>query len=209
MLWNLELDKKIKLHTHNSLIGSFLFCGKFHKYIISLDISTKPTIIFSDWTNFTKICQKKLIKKSKETLNCKAVYIERKKMILFIENFSEKSYSRLIVGEIKNDNFICIFIESMQNIHDCLAIHYFDYNYTISLVTVEKFNIKIWKLMSDKIILENRVHSKDEISESFLNVERNLMYFVTSRNVLNVINQEVNKEIKKYLIDLILGRVNE
>ena len=192
MLWNLEYDKKIKLHTHNDKIGNFLFCGKSYKYIISLDVSIRPTIILSDWTNLLTISRRKIAKKSNETLSMRALYIERKKSIIFVENFKEDIHSRIVCCEIKNDNLNILFIENMYELNNCLALHHFDHNMLISLVTIEKFCIKIWKVMQEKVLLENRIHSKEEISESYLNTQRNLLYFITSRNVLNVMNQEVH-----------------
>ena len=189
MLWNLEYDKKVKLHTHYNRIGCFLFCGKGHKYILSVDVATRPTILLSDWTSLKKVCTKRIMKKTQETQNSKALFIERKKSIIIVENFKENLNSRLILCEIRNENLNILFNEN-QDLNDCLALHYFDYKMIATLVTIEKFCIKIWKIMQDKFLLENRIHSKEEISESFLNSERNLLYFVTNKNILNVMNQD-------------------
>lgn len=191
MLWNLVYDKKIKLHTHPDKIGRFLFCGKGHKYIISIDISSHPTIMLSDWTNFQKICQKKIPKKVNANISTKGLYIDRKKLIIFIENFQEGISSRMIITEIKNESLNISHVETLYDLNECLSLHYFDFNMNVSLLTIEKFCIKIWKMVQDRFYLENRIHSKEEISDSFLHTERNLLYFITNKSVLNVMNQEV------------------
>ena len=150
MLWNLNYDKKIKLHTHPDKIGCFLFCGKGQKYIISIDVSQNPTIIFSDWMSFRKICQKKVLKKVSQSMNTKGIYIDRKKMIIFIENFQDGINSRMILTEIKNDSLNVSHIETLKELTDCLSIHYFDFKMNISLVTIERFCIKIWKIVQDR-----------------------------------------------------------
>lgn len=192
MLWNLIHDKKIKLHTHKEQIGSFLFCGKGMKYIISIDLSQSPNILFSDWTAMIKLKNKNTPKKPSESLNTLGIYIEKRKTVIFIENFKEKNLSRMIVAEIKNENFAILQMETLQEIDDCLAVHYFDWKRNIELVTIEKFCIKIWKFFNDQVVLDMRIHSKEEISDSYLNTERNILYFVTSQKDLNLMNQDVN-----------------
>lgn len=191
ILWNYELDKKVKIHTHKSRIVNFLFCGKGLHYIVSIDSSINPTLILSEWTSFSKLCEKKMGKKAHETNHAFGLYIERKRQIVFFENLINCSYSRIIVSELRNENLAVSLIENLHDLGTCLSVHYFDYNMSVTLVTVEKFCIKFWKFNGEKINLENRIHSKEEISEAFLSLERNLLYFVTSRNVLNVLNQAV------------------
>lgn len=141
--------------------------------------------------NFSKISEKKKLKKRNETINAFSLHIERKKLIIFVENFGNFANSRVIIAEIKAEKLLINSVESVQDLHECISIHYFDYNGSITFVTIEKFCIKMWKIYSEKLVLENRIHSKEEISESHLNMERNMLYFVTNRSFLNVMNHNV------------------
>lgn len=142
--------------------------------------------------NFSKLSEKKKLKKKDETINALSLNIERKKLIIFIENFGNFTNSRAIIAEIKSEKLLISSVENIQDLHECLSIHYFDYNTSITFVTIEKFCIKMWKIYPEKLVLENRIHSKEEISETYLNIERNMLYFVTNKNLLNVMNHNVS-----------------
>lgn len=193
MLWNLSCDKKVRLHAHRGQIGSFLFCGKGLRWLASLDQTASPALLLSDWASLRRVGQKRLARRPWTVDSTRAVYVERRRLLVFLESCAEAEIARLSVAELRNEGLGLGQSETLQEFGECLALHYFDCKLSVALVAVERFRIKIWLLVHEKFVLDSRVHSKEEISASFLHVERSLLYFITGRSVLNVMNQEVSQ----------------
>lgn len=55
MLWDIEGDKKVRLHKHENEVQCVLFIGEGGKFILSVDGGVNVNIFISDWESIKRI----------------------------------------------------------------------------------------------------------------------------------------------------------
>ncbi|KAL4440897.1 hypothetical protein ABPG74_009310 [Tetrahymena malaccensis] len=197
LLWDLEVDKKVKLHNHESQVQAVFFGGSLDdKYIISLDGQFKVSIFISEWDSLRRVHQIYVPQKNrkKPVKSVIANYDKKNNLILVIENEDSGGY-RLSVWEFKNEKLTLQFISDIDNNSCGLFIDSFNivdqtHSSSTQIAIAEKNCVKYFKIQEqNQVILTNRVHLKENVINMFINSTYNIVAALLHSGKIILIDQ--------------------
>lgn len=104
LLWDLQYDKKIKMHTHEHQIQNILFAGEDDRYLITLDGYYKVSLFVSEWESLKRITQIYLPDKQRQlpVHSVLSAYNKKSEELVIVENEQKGGY-RLSVWTFRNE----------------------------------------------------------------------------------------------------------
>ncbi|EAS02174.2 WD40 repeat protein (macronuclear) [Tetrahymena thermophila SB210] len=197
LLWDLEVDKKVKLHNHESQVQAVFFGGSLDdKYIISLDGQFKVSIFISEWDSLRRVHQIYVPQKNrkKPVKSVIANYDKKNSLILVLENEDNGGY-RLSVWEFKNEKLSLQFISDIDNNSCGLFIDSFNivdqtHSSSTQIAIAEKNCVKYFKILEqNQVILTNRVHLKENVINMHINQTYNIVVALLHSGKVILIDQ--------------------
>ena len=124
ILWDLNSDKKFKLHSHDSKIMQICFLSHDDHQIASVNGGSNPTLFITEWETLRRIKEIPLpinnLKEKSPKLHVKMSYSYYTNILGIIENQSDTEVSNnsgyiLIFYEVKNDSVNQIFSSQLEH----------------------------------------------------------------------------------------------
>lgn len=191
ILWDLELDKKMMMHPHESEISFIMFFCANQEFLLSLDRGLKPAIFISQWHTLTRLHQIYLPqnRKNQPVVNFTCTYSVTFNSLIIAENYSDRYI--FSIWDFKRESLNLLLSNDEEALTHCRRIHIFEHNSSLFFSTVEQRCIKYWKLENKRLTLANRIHMREDIIDTQMSPLTNFLLFLGDSGRLYIINSEV------------------
>lgn len=111
LLWDLTLDKKLRIHTHDTEINAVLFCD--HHLVASISAGTKSQLFITEWQSLNRLHSIYLPSKHRSSPLHSVRLLCHQSTIFILEQEQQQGY-RLSVWKIKLDQLILQYITQLD-----------------------------------------------------------------------------------------------
>ncbi len=163
---------------------------------MSIDSQYRPTLLISEWSSLMLVQQHNLFPNLKDRpVEEYSVAYCAPNYLVIAEKYKEQ-YS-ISLWDLRGDSISLLASHNEDVLSKCKSINIFDSKnskYTFFFAVVEKNTVKYWGYTkaTQKLELVNKIHIKDNISDSTISPLTQFLLLVTETGKLCIVNKEVN-----------------